>query len=152
MKVSDVMTTDVVSVSPDTNLGAVAQRMAANSVSGLPVLTSAGRLVGIITEGDLIRGCRQYDLPVFLDMMGTVVQANLPTNFEDRLESLLRSPAGRLMTTELITVGPDDTLETAAEYLSRYRLGRLPVVNQGMVLLGIISRSDLIRAMTQPQA
>jgi CBS domain-containing protein len=122
--VRDIMTTDVVTVRPDTPGQAVAAMFREHRVSGFPVTDGAGTVVGVVTESDLVAlvaGQRRRG-------RGTTGEAI----------------AGDLMSRPAVTVGPDDLVKTAARLMHKRRLQRLPVVDAGGRLAGIVSRSDVL--------
>ena len=138
--VEDVMTRDVISVSPETPIHRAARLMVQYGVSGLPVVDH-GRLVGIISDGDLIlRHTRHTRRPWW------------KTFFEDggRLAEEYRKAVGmvvgEVMTRPVITISPVFGIETAAAILTNRNIRRLPVVRDGQ-LVGIVSRGDLVRAL-----
>ncbi|RUM46998.1 MAG: CBS domain-containing protein [Hyperthermus sp.] len=121
IKVSDVMTTDLVTARPDEAVRDAARKMAEAGVGSVLVVDEKGVLLGIITERDIVvrvvaRG---------LDASKTLV--------------------GEVMTRNPITIYDDADLAAAAEYMMRKRIGHLPVVNSEGRLVGIISRSDIVR-------
>jgi len=114
----DVMTTDVVTVRPDTSIQEAADLFEAHQVSGLPVVDRQQRLLGILTEYDLLQSINP------LQMRGTVAD---------------------FMTTDVVTVDEDTALFALTETFLATRLRRIPVTCQGK-LIGVISRRDLIFA------
>jgi len=146
MRARDLMTTSVVTLSPDTPVREVARVLAGHGISGAPVVDAAGRLLGIVTEGDLIRRLaapedrpRSWILDLFLPAPG---QATHYARTHGRR-------ARDVMTTDLVTVDEDAPVERVANLLEQRRVRRLPVVRDGR-LVGIVSRADLLRAVTPP--
>lgn len=147
MRARDLMTQNPVTIPPETPLAAVAQLFAARGISGAPVVDGAGKLLGMITEADLMRRiAATEDRP------------------EGWLSSLFR-PAGRqaehfarthgrtagdVMTRHLVTADEDTSIEKIAKALEDKHIRRVPVVRDG-VLLGIVSRADLVRALMVPE-
>jgi CBS-domain-containing membrane protein len=144
MQVKDVMTRDVITVSPATPIHKAAQLMVDHGVSGLPVVDGEGAVVGIVSEGDLI--VRQKPRPrpswwrVFFDDGERLAR---------EYRRAVGTTVGEVMTTDVITVGPEQPLESAALLLDRYHLRRLPVLEDGD-LVGLVSRGDLIKALAAP--
>ena len=128
LTVSDLMTTDPDTVAPDTPLGDVISLMSTQCCRQLPVVDATGRVVGIITDRD-----------VRLAMNSPIV---LHGRWQDD-ELLERATAEACMTPDPISVEPDEAAYRAAEMLSAYKFGALPVVYEGE-LVGIITRRDII--------
>lgn len=141
MQVSEIMTRAVVWVGPDTDIRAAATLMVKHRVSGLPVLEDDGRLVGVITEGDLLR------------RIETGTGEDRRTGWRGLFESSGRLAAryvhahsqrvADLMTTDVASVAPNADLRDVVALMTHRQIKRLPVVCDGK-LLGIVSRSDFV--------
>ena len=142
MTIEDVMTRDVITVSPEASIHMAARLMAEHEISGLPVIDGAGRLVGIVSEGDLI-----------LRQRPRTARRPWWRTFLDDPEALAREyckatgiTVGEVMTRPVLSISPAFEIETAAAILHSRGLRRLPVVRDGQ-LVGIISRGDLVKAL-----
>jgi len=142
--VRDVMTRDVIVVSPTTPLKDVVTLLIERRVSGLPVL-DADRVVGVISEADLLT--KQYataeDAP-----SGPLAFASRRHRTDERRDALT---AGEAMTAPALTVGPDTSLPEAARLMIERRVNRLPVVEHDR-LVGIVTRADIIKPYLRPDA
>jgi CBS domain-containing protein len=144
MRTRDVMTTDFRTVRPEDTIDAAIAIMAERRVSGVPVVSEDERLVGILTEGDLLRrvetGTGEHLRPMFLDLLtGTGREA------ADYVHTHSRR-VGDLMTAHVLTVTEEDPLRAVVRLMERRRIRRVPVLRDGR-LVGIVSRSDLIGAL-----
>lgn len=143
MKAADVMTRKVISVSPDTSVRDAAKLLLSNGISAAPVLDASGNLVGIISEGDLMRrpeAGTERRRAWWLDALS----AN-----EVLADQYVRSHArqvGDAMTRRVITVTPETPLREIADLLERKQIKRVPVV-QGKTMVGIVSRANLLQAL-----
>jgi CBS domain-containing protein len=141
--VRDVMTRSVVSVRPDASIAEAAQKMVAHQISGLPVIDEAGKLVGIVTDRDLLRrekGQSRSERPRWLDfLIGPEPPQRAFMPFHERRVS-------EVMTAEPLTVAEDAPLQAAVRLMEQHQLKRLPVM-RGDRIVGIIARGDLIRAL-----
>jgi CBS domain-containing protein len=147
MKVRDVMTTEVVTADPDTSVNLVARLMAGKDISGIPVVDGE-KLVGIVTELDLIVRNTRLKPPAFFALLDARIPLETPAHYHERLRHMLGTLARDVMTEEVVTIGPDEELETLAEVMVKRRVNPLPVVEDG-VLVGIVSRSDIIGMMAR---
>lgn len=129
MKVVDLMTTDLITVSPSTPLREAARLMFRNRVSGLPVVSDDGTVAGIITEAD------------FLELEVRREESDLPVEVER---------VGEIMRTEVVTIDPEATLYEAAKTMCDRDIKRLPVVDASGRLLGVLSRADIVAVFTRP--
>lgn len=142
MKVADVMTTEVVTVSLNNAVRQAAKLMLQHGVSGLPVLDDDNKLVGVITEGDLLRRSELGFSAVADHSPGTLSN-------DDRARAYAKSHAwrvGDVMVEELVTVTEDASVGEAAALMQERRVKRIPVLRNGM-LVGIISRADVLQAI-----
>jgi CBS domain-containing protein len=148
MQVRDIMTLMVIFVRPDTPVGEIAQLMYENNVSGVPVLDTAGHIVGVITELDMIVRNTRLELPAFIQILDGRIMLETPGHYEKRLRHMLGTHAQDIMTPDVVTVSPEAQVEEVAELMVKRRVNPVPVVENG-ALVGIVSRSDIIRMMIQ---
>jgi CBS domain-containing protein len=143
MKASDIMVTDVITVTPESDVREVATLLLTNHISAAPVVDAQGRLVGIISEGDLVRrgeAGTAHERPWWLQMlMGREFMAG-----EFLREHSRR--VGDLMTREVVSAKPDTLVADIAELLERHRIKRVPIIADGRIV-GIVSRANLIQAL-----
>ncbi|MFF5853923.1 CBS domain-containing protein [[Kitasatospora] papulosa] len=121
------MTRDVATATPEASVKDVVWSLLYNKVSALPVVDPRHRPVGMVSETDLLRR-----------------QPGLPNSKGDSREAIT---AGDLMTTPVWTVCPECSLATATRMLSEHGVGRLPVIDASGILVGVVSRSDLLRPL-----
>ncbi len=141
--VSDVMTQPVVAVGPDASFKEIATTMRKWQVSALPVLEGDGRVIGVVSEADLLakEEYRDSTLPAESADSAAAPERRLP----DRIVKAGAVVARDLMTTPAVSVRADSTLAQAARAMAQRRLKRLPVVDGEGHLTGIVSRGDLLK-------
>lgn len=140
------MTTDVISVHPDDSVEKVAELLLKHHISGLPVLDDAGKLVGVVTEGDLVIRRKQVRAPLHVVILDSLIYLERPQRFLEEIKRAAALRVGELMSTKLHTVGPGAPVESVATKMVERRINRVPVVDADGKLLGIISRQDIIKA------
>lgn len=143
MRADDIMSVDVVAVAPDTDITEVAQKLLEYSVSAVPVVDAGGKVVGLVSEGDLMRrpesGTERHPswwLTILADS-------------NERARAFVKSHgqvAKDVMTRKVITVTEETPIEDIAEILERNRIKRVPVVRNGK-LVGIVSRANLLQGL-----
>ena len=141
MNVLDIMTTDPLTVSPDTSLKEAARLLVSERVSGLPVM-EGGRLVGIVTEGDFLRQEASRQSPSRYSLLDALFG-------ESTAGESGAATVREVMTEKVITITPDASLGEAARTMANKGVKRLPVVDDER-LVGIISRADVVNAFTKP--
>jgi CBS domain-containing protein len=131
--VKDLMTTEVVAVRRDTTFTELAAALRRYRVSTLPVVDDAGRVIGVVSEADLLAKEALADPGVAAELV----------HHKDvrKAEGLT---AGDRMTREAVTASPDDPVEQATRMMHFLRVKRLPVVDSGGQLVGIVSRADVL--------
>ncbi len=147
MRVKEVMTRDVITVRADTSVEECSAILLKHNISGLPVVDARDKVVGIVTEGDLIRRAGRIKAPGFLEILGGVVYLGNPGDFVEKLLRAMSLQAGNLMTDKLYSVEPEDTVEKAATIMIDKRVSRLPVLGSDGRIVGIVSRRDIMRTI-----
>ena len=143
VKAADLMVQDVVTIGPNESVARAARLMTDNDVSALPVVDTGGRLVGIISEADLLRH-EEIDTavrrPWWVETMtpATTLAAEFAKSHGKRVSDL--------MSEDVISAGEDASLNEIAAILERNRIKRVPIV-RGNELVGIVSRANLIQAL-----
>jgi CBS domain-containing protein len=147
--VAEIMDSDPITVTPDTAADAVFHTLRDHELPGVPVVNDGGRLVGIITENDLVIGDEQGDLhlPHYIELFGGIVYLESMKHFESRLRKAIAATAQDLMTEDPVTIAPDATVEEAAKVIAQRKHNRLPVVEHGL-LVGVVTRLDVLDYMT----
>ncbi|GBQ30206.1 CBS domain-containing protein [Gluconacetobacter azotocaptans] len=142
MQVKDVMTSPAICVEPTQSVADAIRLMVAHKISGLPVITEKGHLVGILTEGDLMR--RSELETAGHSWFGDLFRSS-GRQAEDYVHSHGRKVAD-IMSERLVSVGPETPLRDAVATLMLQHIRRLPVVKNGQVV-GMLSRADVLRAL-----
>ena len=143
MKVDEIMSRDVVTVSPALSIKDVAETLRSHRISGAPVVTGNGVLIGVVSEGDIVaKAC------------GVLADTGERANWlfgSDESDELKRTAqtAADAMSLPPITIGPQKSVAEAARLLVTHGVNRLPVVADGHIV-GIVTRADIVRAFTRP--
>lgn len=144
------MTSDVVTVTPETSVVEVARLIWEHKIGSLPVVEN-GHVVGIVTDYDLITRETDYDAPVFFSFLEAYFR--IPgTGDEEQLRRILATSARELMSSPAVTIGQDDTVQDVATLMYDKRLNAVPVVDEDEKLVGIITRADIVRLMVADES
>jgi CBS domain-containing protein len=143
--VSEIMDSSPETVTPDTDVEAVIAVLRENELPGVPVVNEGGRLVGIVTETDLVLPDDDGDLhlPHYVNIFGGTVFIEPLKRFEDKLRKAFASTAADMMTEHPTTVTPETTVDEAAGIIHETGHNRLPVVEHGR-LVGVVTRVDVL--------
>jgi CBS domain-containing protein len=148
--VRDVMTSKVVTMTPDQTFEAAADVLAEHKIGAVPVIDAGGKLVGLLRDEDLIVSEGNLHAPTWFNFLG----AEFPMpgeskKFEAELQRMTAANVEQLMTTEFETVTLDETLADAATKMHDADVTHLPVVDADGTLVGIIARGDIVRHLAQ---
>ncbi|MGH3222467.1 MAG: CBS domain-containing protein [Streptosporangiaceae bacterium] len=141
--VKDVMTTRVIWVKKAASFREIASALREHKVSAFPVLDAAGKVIGVVSEADLLTKEALYG-----EEPG-VIEGILHRKDQEKARGVT---AGELMTAPPMTVRPDDSVENAARLMYARKVKRLPVVDANNHLVGIVSRSDLLTVFDRSDA
>lgn len=145
--VADVMSRDPILVRPQTPLKEAIQILAEKRISGLPVIDDAGKLVGIISETDLMWQETSVTPPAYIMILDSVIYLQNPGTYERDLHKALGQTVGEVMSKNPVAISPQKSLKEAAQLIQNHKVQRLPVLDNGGNVIGILTRGDIIRAM-----
>lgn len=148
MKVRDVMTRQVVTLSPEESIEQAARKLRENRISGAPVVEGE-RVVGIVSEADLMR-LFEGEMSINLVLPSPLEIIELPIKMHRQLKEAAKRLAARrvadIMTRGVITIDEEASIEEAARIMAKHGINRLPVLKEGK-LVGIVTRADVIKAL-----
>ncbi|MZQ75931.1 MAG: CBS domain-containing protein [Peptoclostridium sp.] len=147
MKARDIMTVNVISVKRDALIKDIAHILVENRIGGVPVVDDDGRVVGIISETDLVRKEKNVHIPSYITVLQGVIYLESFKRFEEDIRKITAYKAEDIMTAEVEKVHEDDDVETIASLMIEKGVNRVPVVDSEGKLKGIICRYDIIKSM-----
>ncbi|HIK40728.1 CBS domain-containing protein [Thermoleptolyngbya sp. M55_K2018_002] len=145
--VADVMTPDPIVVHPETPLNEAIKLIAERRISGLPVVDADGKLVGVLSEADLMWRETGPTPPPYIMILDSVIYLENPGKHERELHKALGQTVGEVMTgrKEIVTTTPSQTLQRAAKLMHDRDTTRLPVLDDSGKVIGILTRGDIVR-------
>lgn len=150
LKAKDIMNAEPAYCDMDAPLSEIARRFADESISGLLVVNEDKRLLGVLTESDLIDQQARLHVPTAIAVFDMVIPLG-EGRFEREIDRLQALTAGDLMSAPATTVGLDAGLNDIAALMNEHDLHYLPVVDGGSIE-GVITQHDVIRALARRQA
>ncbi len=145
--VAEAMTPLPVVVKPQTPLNEAIKILAERRISGLPVVGDDDRLVGIISETDLMWQETGVTPPAYIMFLDSVIFLQNPATYERDLHKALGQTVGEVMSKDPVSISADKPLKEAAQLLHDRDVRRLPVVDPNNLVIGILTRGDIVRAM-----
>lgn len=146
--VAEIMRTEVPVVAPDATVATVARLMAEHQLPGIPVVRD-GEIIGIITESDLIARQADVDVPEVFPFLDAMLVADGGRDFNEELRHVLATTAEQLMTSPVFNIRSSASLEQIATLMLNERVNPVPVIDEQLSLVGIISRADLVRVIAR---
>jgi CBS domain-containing protein len=148
--IAEVMTPNPISINPQKPLQEAIKILVENRISGLPVVDEAGKLIGVISESDLMWQETGVEPPPYIMFLDSVIYLQNPTRHDKEIHKVLGETVGEVMTDRPITITGDRSIKEAARIMHEKKIRRLIVVDeQDEKVIGIVTQGDIIRAMAE---
>jgi len=145
--VKDIMVKEVITIQKDASVEELSELLIKNKISGVPVIDSDGKLVGIATEGDLIIKDSDLHFPRYFKLLDSIIYLESLNKFKKSLKKFLGTKVEDVMTAKIKTVKEDSTVGDAANMMIKYNINRVPVLDSKDELAGIVTRADIVGSM-----
>ncbi len=149
-KAQDIMTREVLTISPETSVKAFAQFLLEHHISGAPVVAEDGSLLGIATESDLIFRDASVHLPTVVTIFDSIIYLESRHKYEHELKKIIGGKVSDIMSTEVVTISPGASMQEMATLMQEKKRHLLPVMEGGR-LVGVVGKADLVRAVAQEE-
>jgi len=146
-RAKDIMTTDVIVANKNDIIANVANLLIKEKIGGLPVVDEENKVVGIISETDIMKKESHVDSPRMLNFLQGIIFLDDLKRFEDEMRAIAAYKVEDLMSKDIIKVNENDTFDYVANLMINKSINRVPVVDKDNFLKGIICRYDIIKAM-----
>ena len=146
-RAKDIMTTDEIVANKNDIIANVANLLIKEKIGGLPVVDEENKVVGIISETDIMKKESHVDSPRMLNFIQGIIFLDDMKKFEDEMRPIAAYKVEDLMSKDIITVNENDTFDYVANVMINKSINRVPVVDENNFLKGIICRYDIIKAM-----
>ena len=148
MLAKDIMTRDVITVSPEDKVEEVARLLVENKISGIPVVDEENHVVGIITEKDLMVKASELKVPFYVTLFDSIIFLENPMRFNNDLKKYTASRVKDVMNTKIQAVEEDTPVSKIVEIMQGRGINRVPVLRNGK-LVGIITRNDILKSLVK---
>lgn len=145
LKAKDIMTKEVITVTPDTTIEDLARLFIQHHISGAPVVDDEGTLKGIVTENDLIAKNSRLHIPTILRLFDAYIPLGT-SKLEEKIKRMTAYRVDEICTKKVVTVDDEASVEHVATIMTEQKIHLLPVLRDGK-LSGIIGKKDLIRGI-----
>lgn len=144
----DIMTREVITVGPDLPVKELAALLLSHRIGGAPVVDAEQKLLGVVTENDLIDQGKNVHIPTVISILDSFVFLENPNKMDQEIKKMTGRTVRDICASEMVTVSEETPLCDIATIMSEKKIHTLPVMAGG-VLVGVIGKTDLIRAIAQ---
>jgi len=152
LKAKDIMTKDLITVSPETEIAHAAKLLLENRINGVPVTDETGSLVGILCQSDLIAQQKKLPIPSFFTFLDGLITLSSMKQIQKQVQKIAALTVAQAMTPNPVTVDPDTEIEVVAALMVDQNFHTIPVVKE-RELVGILGKEDILRTLIpKPEA
>ena len=146
LRVKDIMQTDVITVSQETEIVRATKILLENRINGLPVLDASGKLVGILCQSDLVAQQKKFPIPSLFTFLDGVIATTSMKQIEKEVQKIAATTVADAMTPDPVAVDPETDIETVATLMVDKNFHTVPVLDSGR-LVGIVGKEDILRTL-----
>ena len=146
LKAKDIMTREIITVSPETEIANAAKILLEERINGLPVIDAFGRLVGILCQSDLVAQQKNIPIPSVFTMLESYVPLTLIKRIDKEVEKIAALKVEQAMTSNPVTVSPETDIADVAKLMVDKKYHTLPVV-EGDKVVGIVGKEDVLKTL-----
>jgi len=146
LQAKDIMTKDVITVKPESTVKELARLLMDNRISGVPVVDEEKKIIGIVTENDLISKNKRLHIPTIMRLFDAFILLGTG-RMEDEIKKMAATIVDEICTRKVVTIQEDLSLEDIATIMAEQHVHLLPVLRDDVVV-GIVGKADMVRAMT----
>lgn len=142
----DIMSADVITLSPETDIAQAAKTLLDNDINGAPVVDAQGRVLGILCQSDLVVQQKRLPVPTIFTLLDGIIPLTSSRQIEQQVRKIAALTVAEAMTPNPVTIQPDTGLENIATLMVDKHFHTLPVVAQGR-LVGIVGKKDVLKTL-----
>jgi CBS domain-containing protein len=147
LKAKDFMTQTVFTITPEATVQELARLFSKHKISGIPVVNAENKLIGIVTENDLISRNKRLHIPTVMRLFDAFIVLD-SGKVEEEIKKMAATTVGEICTKNVVTITEDTSLQEVATIMSEKNIHLLPVVKDAIVI-GIVGKRDVVNAMTR---
>jgi len=144
-RVDEVMTREVITVTPETSLRNLAKILTENNINGVPVVDDDGEVIGMVCESDLVNRNKPLHIPTVFVILDSIIPLGNPWRLENEFKRLTATTVGEIYAKPPVCVSPDTDVSEVARIMSDGKIYTIPVLDRGK-LVGVVGKTDVIRA------
>lgn len=145
-KVSEVMTREVITVTPETTLRDLAAILSEHKINGVPVVDDEGDVIGVVCESDLVNQNQPLHIPTVFVILDSIIPLENPWRLQREFKRITATTVGEIYSKPAVSVEPETDVAEVARIMSNRKLYTIPVLERGK-LVGVMGKGDVIRSM-----
>ena len=146
LKAKDLMTKELITVSPHTEISSAAQILLEKRINGLPVIDDSGKLVGILCQSDLVAQQKNIPIPSVYTLLESFIPLTSIKRIDKEVEKIAALTVGQAMTPDPVTIGPETGIEDVARLMVDNKYHTLPVM-EGDKIVGVVGKEDVLKTL-----
>jgi CBS domain-containing protein len=146
LKVKDIMTKELITVSPQTEIAGAAKLLLEKRINGLPVIDDSGKLVGILCQSDLVAQQKSIPIPSVYTLLDSFIQLTSLKRIDKEVRKIAALKVEQAMTPNPVTVGPETDIEDVARLMVDKKYHTLPVM-EGDKIVGVVGKEDVLKTL-----
>ena len=146
LSAKDIMTRDVITVSPETDIAHAARLLLEKSINGVPVVDGTGKLVGILCQSDLVAQQKRFPIPSLFTLLDGFIPLTSMKHLEREVQKITATTVADAMSPNPVTVWPEASIQEVGTIMVERNFHTLPVVDKGN-LVGIVGKEDVLRTL-----
>ena len=147
LKAKDIMTVDVITAKPETTVEELARLLIEHKISGVPVVEDGNKLIGVVTENDLIKKNARFHIPTIIRLFDAYFLLN-SGKVEDEIKKMVAGTVDEICNKDVVSLTEETTLEEIVTIMSEKNIHLLPVLRDSVVV-GIVGKADIVKSMTK---
>jgi CBS domain-containing protein len=146
LKVKDIMTKELITVSPETEITSAAKILLENRINGLPVVDDSGKLVGILCQSDLVAQQKRIPIPSVYTLLDSFIPLTSFRRIDKEVKKIAALKVEQAMTPDPVTIGPETDIEDVARLMVDKKYHTLPVMD-GDKIVGVVGKEDVLKTL-----
>jgi len=143
----DIMTKKVITINQDASIEELSEILIDSKISGAPVVDNDGKVIGIVTEGDIIVKDTNLHFPRYFKLLDSIIYLESLTEFKNSLKKHFATKVSEIMTSDIVSCSAETSVDDVANMMVENKINRVPVLTEEKKLLGIITRADIVKSM-----
>lgn len=142
----DIMSKEVLTVKPETSVSELAQLLTTHNINGAPVVDSDGKLIGVVTENDLVFQKKQVHIPTVINILDSFIYLESQEKMKKEMEKISAVTVENIYSKDVKTVTPETPIEEIATIMAEQHIHTIPVIKDNNIV-GVIGKKDIIRTL-----